>query len=199
MYTIHLLSTLLLISAHAGLALPTLAPFSNSTSQQANTWDQPTATSTSPRTTHTLTVAQGDTLFNPRTLEANVSDVVEFHTFASGHGVASFDFTQPCLPYTETDPGAFWSGYNFTTVKGSEAFNIYQLTVEDTEQPIWLGCPRHCSIGAVAVINGGADALEDMNLFTRRAMGTTFVTDPEVVQGGLVMENMNNHAEFMEE
>lgn len=133
---------------------------------------QPTSSATipsicGPSRTHTVSVGNRGSNFDPNVTFANPGDVVVFEFFPINHSVIRTDFVgnnaqqNPCVPYELLHPGStsqFSSGNKLVesdpNPNGSDA-TTWNLTIED-RQPVWFYCdaPGSCHPnGMVGVIN----------------------------------------------
>ncbi|KAA1472389.1 Cupredoxin [Dentipellis sp. KUC8613] len=110
--------------------------------------------------THDVQVGpNGQLVFDPMTLEANVGDKVVFHFNPKNHSVTQSSFQMPCTNLS----GGFDSGFH--PVPAGTGFNqgpTFEITV-DSPAPIWVHCNQmantpgsHCGAGMVLGINPGA-------------------------------------------
>lgn len=124
--------------------------------------------------------------FTPNSQPAAVEDILEFHFFTGGHGVAQGAFETPCTPSTN----GFFSGFIPGTTDGD---TIFTTTVTSTD-PIWFYCPlaEHCQSGMVGVINPPAG--KSISDYSAAAQNVTVNKAPGGVSGGTVTTIMSGTA-----
>ncbi|KAL2850754.1 hypothetical protein BJY01DRAFT_245306 [Aspergillus pseudoustus] len=135
---------------------------SNSTSPSRATTTQrpstPTPSTSAAAETHTIKVGPKEDphAYVPRTLTANVGDLVIFEFYPRNHSVVQADWRAPCVP---ADGDYFFSGIknDFEEVNGQVVGRLptWNLTVE-SEEPMFFYCTGTVSCignGMVGVIN----------------------------------------------
>jgi plastocyanin len=156
--------------------------------------EDPSTTAAARANTHTIVAALGGSLtFSPDNVQAEIGDVVEWHFLAANHSVAQSNFANPCAPLdadsSSASPSGFFPGFEFVTTPGTQAPNVFQITITDSN-PIWYYCPQgtHCQAGMSGVINQGYD-VGDATLaeYKRNSVGS--VTVIQVV--GVAIANPN--------
>jgi plastocyanin len=72
----------------------------------------PSATSSAPAQTHTISVGI-DHKFKPDITQAEVGDIISFQFFPPNHSVVRAEYEFPCIPYEMTGRGktGFFSGF----------------------------------------------------------------------------------------
>ncbi|ETW87309.1 hypothetical protein HETIRDRAFT_239588, partial [Heterobasidion irregulare TC 32-1] len=100
----------------------------------------------------------GETVFNPTTVNAKEGDQIVFHFNPKNHTVTQSTFAQPC---SKMD-GGFDSNF-FPVAVGTSDLPTYNVTVNSTT-PIWVYCRQgagtpnsHCGLGMVFAANPGGD------------------------------------------
>ncbi|KIK55639.1 hypothetical protein GYMLUDRAFT_833834 [Collybiopsis luxurians FD-317 M1] len=126
------------------------------------------------QTTHTVTVGDEGSFYDPPSIAAGLNDVVNF-IFAGlrQHGVTQSSLENPCSPL----PGGFNSG--FASLSNSTDPNeapVWQLTVTNISAPIWYFCAvshpvSHCGSGMVGAINPPSQ--DQFNAFVAAAKNST--------------------------
>lgn len=110
-----------------------------------------TATSTStaapPAATHTIVVgdANGDTIYTPPFIDANVGDEVIFQFEQKNHSVVRSSFDNPC-----TSIGQFNSGFFPVAAGVTSGFPTFSITINDARIPVFFWNPT-CSTDLNAV------------------------------------------------
>ncbi|KAJ0420308.1 hypothetical protein BJY00DRAFT_284619 [Aspergillus carlsbadensis] len=183
------------------LALLALAATSLAAPTPTSPEDLSSTTAVTSIITHTVVAALGGSLsFSPDNVQAEIGDVVEWHFLAANHTVAQSNFADPCVPLDDeysssslssASPSGFFPGFEFATAPGTQAANVFQITITDTN-PIWYYCPQatHCQAGMSGVINQGFEE-GDATLaeYKRNSVGSVTVIPDEVV--GEVIANPN--------
>ncbi|CAL1696109.1 unnamed protein product [Somion occarium] len=110
--------------------------------------------------------SNGDTVFTPEAIFADVGDQVIFHFQQKNHSVTQSSFPAPCGPVD----GGFSSGFHPVPANQTDNFDTYTIVVNDTK-PIWVHCEQaantplsHCGKGMVFAVNCGPDGAQ--NSFT---------------------------------
>jgi hypothetical protein len=113
-----------------------------------------TTTPPTPGQTHTVIVGEnGDFLYGPNQLDAEIGDVIKFDFLAKNHTVTQSSFKEPCSPLAD----GFDTGFNqFNPHNISGAFVKYFPVT--TKKPQWFYCKQtvpvsHCNKGMVLGIN----------------------------------------------
>jgi len=110
---------------------------------------------------HDITVGgpQGQTIFTPNAISADVGDQVVFTFQQKNHSVTQSSLAAPC---SQKD-GGFNSGFMPVAANVTSDFPTFTITVNDTN-PIWVFCDQnaglptsHCGMGMVFAVNCGAD------------------------------------------
>ncbi|KAL3442705.1 Cupredoxin [Aspergillus insuetus] len=159
--------------------------------------EDPSTTAAARANTHTVVAALGGSLtFSPDNVQAEIGDVVEWHFLAANHSVAQSDFANPCVPLDDSSsssasPSGFFPGFEFVTTPGTQAPNVFQITITDSN-PIWYYCPQgtHCQAGMSGVINqryGEGDAT--LAEYKRNSVGSVTVIPDEVVGEAIANPN----------
>jgi len=131
---------------------------------------------------------EGQLLFYPEVLEANVGELVQFHFYPKNHSVAQSTFDDPCVPISESASGngteGFFSGF-MPVEANSEVMPTFTIPVQD-EKPIWYYCATgpHCQNGMVGVINPPKDNAERTIENYRAAAAGTTTEVPDEEKGG---------------
>ena len=127
-----------------------------------------TATS-APSATHTVSVgAQGRLLFEPKSVNAAVGDVILFKFLQSNHTVTQSSRESPCEPSNGFDSGfSYYNPKNQTNI-----INQQLLYLVRDSQPTWFFCRQnidqnHCHAGMVFGLNIG----QQIANFAENAMG----------------------------
>ncbi|KAK4171668.1 hypothetical protein QBC36DRAFT_339526 [Triangularia setosa] len=146
-----------------------------------NTYN-PTKTSSSPRTTHTVVAGRGGRLiFGPDNIVAEVGSIVEFHFNPLNHSVVESSFGKPCQP---KDADSFFGG--FFPIRQGQSDEVFQIEVKDT-RPIWFYCAQnngaHCQSGMTGVVNQNFDC-QEFSLRAHRELATK-VQEPGGVQANI--------------
>ncbi|THH20844.1 hypothetical protein EW146_g606 [Bondarzewia mesenterica] len=101
----------------------------------------------------------GETVYNPTTVNAKPGDQIVFHFNPKNHTVTQSTFAQPCSRMG----GGFDSQFMPVAVGTTSNFPTFNITVNDTN-PIWVYCRQgagtpnsHCGMGMVFAANPGAD------------------------------------------
>ncbi|KAI0025638.1 Cupredoxin [Xylariomycetidae sp. FL0641] len=108
---------------------------------------------------HVISVGStnGDKIFSPDSVNANVGDMLQFQFRASNHSVVQSDFDHPCTPIAQNVPGTkgVFSGYMPVDASSSTGqIPVYTTKVMDTK-PMWFYCSQatHCMGGMVMAVN----------------------------------------------
>ncbi|CAD6452140.1 c12dab74-874d-4bee-8431-555e9fafc929 [Sclerotinia trifoliorum] len=127
----------------------------SSASDSSSATSSSTTTSKSAAATHVVSVGADGLNYTPRSLTANVGDIIEFRFYPLNHSVARAEYKQPCIPYEDTGAGkvGFWSGFEPISIVTNDP-PMYNLLINDTE-PIFFYCsaPGACQDGMIGVIN----------------------------------------------
>lgn len=103
--------------------------------------------------------ANGDTIYTPEAIFANVGDQVVFHFHQKNHTATQSSFAAPCSPLE----GGLNSGFMPVAANVTDNFPTWTVTVKDTK-PLWFFCEQaantaasHCGKGMVFAVNCGPD------------------------------------------
>ncbi|KAK4119559.1 hypothetical protein N657DRAFT_650054 [Parathielavia appendiculata] len=177
------------------------AAFPAVTAAPALQYREPTKTSTSPRTTHSVVAGRGGLRFDPENIVAEVGSIVEFHFTPLNHSVVEAAFDSPCVP---KDATSFFSGFfpvprpaDGSAVQSGE---VFQIEVRD-DKPIWFYCAqntgRHCQSGMVGVVNQRFDGDKTLAVFRSKAAAVQGASVVQAqVQGGWRGANPNPQSGF---
>ncbi|KAL1989665.1 hypothetical protein VTN49DRAFT_6862 [Thermomyces lanuginosus] len=117
----------------------------------------------------------GELLFSPENVKADVGDIVQFQFYPKNHSVVQSTFDNPCLPISETKPDAagFHSGY-MPVAEDAAELPVFSIRVNDTK-PIWAYCSQgqHCENGMVFAINAAETGEKSFTNFKSLAMGAS--------------------------
>jgi len=111
--------------------------------------------------THNIVVGgpQGQTIFTPNAISADVGDQIVFQFQQKNHSVTQSSLAAPC---SQKD-GGFNSGFMPVAANVTSDFPTFAITVNDTN-PIWVFCDQnaglptsHCGMGMVFSANCGSD------------------------------------------
>lgn len=98
-----------------------------------------------------ITVGDGNLVFNPSVVTANVGDTLIFSFYPKSHSVVQSSFADPCHPLVS---GGFFSG--FQPLSAGPGPVDFVVQVNDT-RPIWIYCSQtkdsHCQKGMAMVVN----------------------------------------------
>ncbi|KAK4033345.1 hypothetical protein C8A01DRAFT_19689 [Parachaetomium inaequale] len=179
---------LLLAAATSTLAAPT-------------THTDPSKTTTSPRTTHTVVAGRPGLRFDPENIVAAPGSIIEFHFLPANHTVVEAAFDLPCVP---KDADSFFGGF-FPVAKNpdggvAQSGEVFQIEIKD-EKPVWFYCAqekgRHCQSGMVGVVNQKVESGRTLEVFRMAAGGFEGVAGMQGrVQGGWRGANPNPNGGF---
>jgi plastocyanin len=177
MFSTVSVATLLLAACSSALPTSTL---------NGATWKS-TEISSSPTTTHTVSVDLGGLRFDPDNMVAEIGDVIEFRFSARNHSVIQSSFEQPCAPMA--DGSGFRSGSNFATTENEQP-DAFQVVVQD-KAPIWFYCGQpvgnHCQSGMVGVINQNTESSNTLAQYRTLAATSPHNVAPEAISGGQII------------
>ncbi|KAF9484795.1 hypothetical protein BDN70DRAFT_56073 [Pholiota conissans] len=105
------------------------------------------------QTTHTVTVGQLGSFYDPPQLLTGVNDTVTFIFAGDNHTVTQSSFDNPCSPLA----GGFDSGIviNSNSNSSNAPSPMWTIRITNSSEPIYFHCETgdHCKDGMVGVIN----------------------------------------------
>jgi plastocyanin len=156
----------------------------NGTSSPTATSAAPTSTSSSASSSdHTVTVGQnGQLVFSPANISANVGDTVTFQFYQKNHTATQSSFADPCRALTLTSTTGqvgFDSGF-MPVAANATTFPTYTIQINNTS-PVWVYCRQtgHCGQGMVFAVNaveGGANSFEAFQANAKQLNGSSSPT-----------------------
>ncbi|KAF5372988.1 hypothetical protein D9758_001619 [Tetrapyrgos nigripes] len=125
---------------------------------------------------HRVTVgANGQLLFEPANITAQVGDTVTFEFHQKNHTVTQSTFSTPCRPVAAVSSGSqagFDSGF-MPVADGATNFPTFTIQINDTT-PIWAYCRQtlpasHCGQGMVFSVNAIETGANNFDAFKAKA------------------------------
>jgi plastocyanin len=126
---------------------------------------------------------QGNIIFIPDDIKANVGTFVEFQFYPLNHSVAESSFGSPCEPLTGSE--TIFSGFQPVS-KGATNYPTYTIRINSTT-PIWLYCTQedHCQSGMNAVINAPTSGSKTLAAYKKAAAAASKNVSPSKIFGGV--------------
>ncbi|KAG6846237.1 hypothetical protein H0H93_015124, partial [Arthromyces matolae] len=115
------------------------------------------------------TTNDATTVFQPSSVIAQKGDIVTFNFTNGNHTATQSTFAAPCVPIHDTNVTINGFDSSFRNAGNEQAITTLQVTIDDSNDPIWFYDYNTCSKGGVGVININASSTETLQGFQRNA------------------------------